>query len=111
MFVLLALLLSVLLWQILNDFKPVLEPSLDVGSKLTSEAKVFPPEDTLKKNVLEKGPEMMEDPQGETSGVHLEKSQRTSGAGLRIWQTMHLQVSWDLRSSSLGMSSHGMASG
>lgn len=67
---------------------------LKVGSKLTSEAKAFPPEETLKKNVLEKGPEMMEDPQGETSGVHLEKSQRTSGAGLRIWQTVHLQVSW-----------------
>ena len=34
---------------------------LKVGSKLTSEAKAIPPEETLRKNVLEKGPEMMED--------------------------------------------------
>jgi hypothetical protein len=46
---------------------------LKVGSKLTSEAKAIPPEETLRKNVLEKGPEMMEDLQGETSGMYSEK--------------------------------------
>lgn len=51
---------------------------LKVGSKLTSEAKAIPPEETLRKNVLEKGPEMMEDLQGETSGMY---------SGLRVWQT------------------------
>lgn len=46
MFVLLALLLQIRLWQVLNDVKPVLEHLLKVVSKLTSEAKTFPPGET-----------------------------------------------------------------